>query len=183
MRLKERVRIIQDASMMEELCEYNEIYQKELDALIQSDIENSHVPEFPYFQISNKIAPSCKPLLVKQALLIKSHSPLPMGFQSSWHFESFHLCGDLLYLCPGYKFECEEIFCTLNLLPTQRILLKTHDILQIDIVQYPHGYYAILELETKSIAMMRKQISIRSIRIMERFAQDTMCEEIKKKDN
>ena len=166
--------------MMEELCEYNSIYQRELTILALSDIENSHVPQFPYYRISNEIAPSCKPLIVKQALMMKASHTIPMALRSSWHPESFQMCGDLLYLFPGYKFSLDEIFCTLYLNPSQRILLKTHDILQIDIMEYSHGWYANLELETKSIAILRKHLPMRTIRILKNLTSEPLCENTKR---
>lgn len=187
MRLKEKVKIIEDASMLEELLAYNNIYKKELMALATSDIENNHVPQFPYYRISNEIAPSCKPLLVKQALYIKGGKTMPMGLGSSWHPEAFHLCGELLYLHPGCKFSTDEIFCTLCLHQSQRILLKTHDILQVDIMKYANHWYASLELETKSIAILQKQLNMYQRSLTSEMSNKPACQsvtdQISKKDN
>lgn len=158
MRLREKIRIIEEHSMMEELMEYSKIYLEEMKKIEASEIENAHVAQFPYYQISNIIAPDSKPLLVKLALLQKHGEALPVGFRCAWHPDSFDLITQL-QLYPGHKFQRDEILCVLQANSAQRIILKTHDILQINIIERNSHWYADIEIESRPFARIRQGIS------------------------
>lgn len=158
MRLHEKIRIVEKDSMVEDLIAYSNVFLSSMEQIQESEIENAHMAQFPYYEISNIIAPDSKPLLVKLALLQKHGEVLPAGFRCAWHPDSFDL-DEQLQLFPGHKFHCDEILCVLATNSAQRILLKTHDILQINILERNAIWYADLEIESRPFARIRKGIS------------------------
>lgn len=160
MRLKEKIRISISNSMIEELHAYGQCFQTCMQALIDSPLMNAHVQDFPYYKIENTIAPASKVLLVRMALASKNGIKLPTGFDSAWHPESFQRDDNQLTLFPGYKFSCNKILCVLEMSASQRILMRTHNVLQVNILHTKQGWFASFDIESKPLAMIRRTVSI-----------------------
>lgn len=175
MHFQEQIRIVEQVSMMKELIEYNEIFLSAMKELCESGNLYIKGSRFPYYCISNKIAPDSKPLLLKYAWIQMHGGKLPEGLRSVWHPDSFCM-EDVLHLYPGHKFCQKEIVCTLSLDPTKRLLLRTHDILEIAILEKHQKWYACLELETKSLAMIRQGLTLYP-GVVEEKEECNQCEE------
>lgn len=156
--IKERIRIYDDEVTIQNLLHYEAIFNKEVDLILNQNIENAAIQNYPYYAMQAGLAPASKPLLVQYAFLLKQGKLEKGPISSIWHMDSLRFIEHKLQLLPGHGFPVKLINCKLHISKAQRVLLYTHNVLQVDILHQKDRWYACFHIENKPLAYIKKGI-------------------------